>query len=304
MKKILLTIILLTNFIVNAQTYPVIEEFNPGTTWLFTNGAGIQNYGGAQNYATTNIGTTPYPNSSTVTITSPVYNFSNCSSNLTVSFPLSGRIENGFDFLRFQYWNGVSWVTQQSFTGTQNTTYSYSFPTWITQFRFVLITDNTVNTYFSGGTTKVYYYDIANFTINCSSLLPIELISFEGFEVNCNNFLRWITTSEVNFNKFELERSVDGVNFINISTIKSNETHNYSFIDNYFNSDLTYYRLKQIDNNSTFKYSNIIDIYSNCSDKRKIKNIYNLLGQIVDENYSGLIIIEYSNGNIIKKFNQ
>ena len=124
MKKILLTIILLTNFIVNAQTYPVIEEFNPGTTWLFTNGAGIQNYGGAQNYATTNIGTTPYPNSSTVTITSPVYNFSNCSSNLTVSFPLSGRIENGFDFLRFQYWNGVSWVTQQSFTGTQNTTYS------------------------------------------------------------------------------------------------------------------------------------------------------------------------------------
>jgi hypothetical protein len=86
-----------------SQIYPVIEEFNPPLSWSVTNGAGVQNYGFAENYLTTNIGTTPYPNSSIITMTSPVTSYTNCLSNLLVSFPLNGRIENGWDFMYFEY---------------------------------------------------------------------------------------------------------------------------------------------------------------------------------------------------------
>ena len=91
---------------------------------------------------------------------------------------MAGRIEKGFDFMRFQRWNGASWITVASYTGNQNSTYSYSLPSTTTRFRFLLQTDNTVNTYNFG--TNVYYYDIMRFTISCLSVLPIELISFES----------------------------------------------------------------------------------------------------------------------------
>jgi len=98
-------------------------------------------------------------------------------------------------------------------------------------------------------------------------ILPVEL---ESFEAKCQNdyvFISWATASEVNNDYFELQKSNDGVFWYNIAVIdgagNSNNIHNYSFADKQYDSNKAYYRLKQVDTDGKFEYSNII--YSDCS---------------------------------------
>ncbi len=94
--------------------------------------------------------------------------------------------------------------------------------------------------------------------------LPIELISFNA---TCNHHyinLQWCTASEINNSLFVIEQSFDGANFKTIGSVNGNETttdkHCYNFQDNSAEQGLIYYRLKQIDQNGSFTYSNLIVI--------------------------------------------
>lgn len=298
--QILLSILLLLS---NAfcQT-PVNEEFNPGTTWTFTNGAGIQNYGAAENYATTNIGTTPYPNGTNITITSPTYNFTACP-NLVISFPLQGRIENGWDFLRFQYRIGVgAYVTIQSFTGIQNATFTYTtIPNTATQFRFLLQTDGSINTYFSGGTTNVYYFDIARFNVVCSVALPVEIIDFSGEE---SNKLSWRTVSEIGIDRFLVERSVDGVKWESIYLGYSNgEPSTYSFVDSDFSDTVNYYRLVYINQDYEQSVFEKIVAIDNSRSRKLVVAVYDLLGRSARITDEGVLLVVYADGTSEKIVN-
>ena len=75
-----------------------------------------------------------------------------------------------------------------------------------------------------------------------------------------------------------MERSITGNNFAKIATINaagnSNTARNYQYTDlkvDRLNSTVIFYRLKQIDNNNSFRYSNIIRLTYN--DKDKIPSI-------------------------------
>ena len=289
----------------NAQS-PIIEEFDPGTSWVFTNGAGIQNYGGAENYATFNIGTTAYPNSSVITITSPIYDLSACLGTMIVSFPLFGIIENTWDYMYFQYRIGAgAWVTVQFFTGFQNATFTYAtIPTTATQFRFALVTDGSVNTYSSGGSVNVYYYDIASFSITCDIVLPVELTDFSVNAKLNYNLVNWTTASEQNSDYFILETSTDAINWYQLATVNSagyssNEQY-YSFNDYSFkNNSINYYKLTQVDFDGEKEVFDIIQI-NNTTDSKQILKIVNFLGQEVNENYKGVKIIIYTDGTVKK----
>lgn len=270
--------------------FPIVENFNPPMAWSTTNGAGVQFYGGTEYYATTNVGTTPYPNSSNITITSPVYNLTSCSSLLSVSFPLQGRVENGFDFLRFQYRiDAGPWTTVQSYTGFQNTVYTYTtIPTTATQFRFLLQTDATVNTYttFPPLTTNVYYYDIASFTINCSVPLGVsEQLVISG-EINRSGTAA-ITYS--NYSSFQTLYSKDGSEFVNVESEIKNDT---VFVKQ---AKEGLYMLQTEPNGQTVK-SNIIYLTPPESPKGKVIAIYDITGRLVTTDYSGQVIIQYENG--------
>jgi len=313
----------------------MIEEFNGfngAGQWTTCCGSGIQNYGGAENYATFNIGATPYTNNSNITLTSPVYNFTtSCSSNLTISFPINGVIQNGNDFMRFQYFNAGAWVTQASFTGPQGSTPSYVIPNTATQFRFLLQTDCSVNGYKGGafnpcsmlgnpttcapapgncsGLISVYYYDITRFTIDCPVPLPIELISFTSDKILCNkNMIRWSTATEVNNDHFEINRSSDAITFNKIGSIAGNgnstQTLSYYFIDVNPIPSINYYRLKQVDYNGNYFELSIISVDNSCVIDLKVLKVINLLGQEVDEFYEGPRFIMYTNGSIIKKIDK
>lgn len=250
-------------------------------TWTTTNGSGIQWYGGAEYYATTNIGTTPYPNNSNIAITSPVYDLTTCLSGLTVSFPLQGIVENGYDFLRFQYRIGAGpWITVQSFTGTQNITLAYTtVPNTATQFRFLLQTDATVNTY-GFPFINVYYYDIAWFNINCVNVLPTYLTSFNEVD----GVLYWQFDNIQLIDRYTMTVSVDGYDF------KEVQTEGQYYISEY---GMKYYQVKyEVDNTTLF--SDIIALDNR--ESRKIIGIFSLDGKVVDINCNCTRIIKYSDG--------
>lgn len=324
--NVTIILFLLINVTINAQ-FSLIEEFDSfgGVgEWTIDNGGGLQNYGGAENYLSFNLGSTPYLNSSTITATSPVHDLSTISGNATINFPISGIIEDGWDYMYFDYFNGGVWVNDTVLTGLQVTTIvRTTIPNTATQFRLRLVTDPTFviwyrnngswwwsntggfntpvdisNSYVTGVnpiTTSVYYYDISQFTIKGTLILPIELISFNCDVVDNNILLSWLTATEINNEYFIIEHSIDGFNWYSLQTIQaagnSNNTLEYSFMHYFPDSKINYYRLRQIDFDGNSEVFRAVV----CSKEIEIEEVkaviyYNVLGQIVDENYKGIII--------------
>ena len=97
--------------------------------------------------------------------------------------------------------------------------------------------------------------------------IPVEFTAFTAEQKGGNIILDWSTASELNNMGFEIERKTDKSNWILIGNKKgfgtTTEMHNYSFTDQYiFNiqTNKLYYRIKQIDYNGSYKYSNIVEI--------------------------------------------
>ena len=94
--------------------------------------------------------------------------------------------------------------------------------------------------------------------------LPIELTSFSATSSNNNAILKWSTETEVNSSLFEIEKKkIDTEIWQTVASVKasgnSNSPKNYNFIDQKLNSGRYLYRLKMIDNDGSFKYSNAVE---------------------------------------------
>lgn len=131
--------------------------------------------------------------------------------------------------------------------------------------------NNTIPTYSPSPFVPVF----SGTCSNAITILPIELTHFDG---DCNNgdvILTWQTASEKNNNMFNVERSMDGVNFDVIGTIKgagnSENFNNYSFIDTEKSVAVSYYRLSQIDYNGKKSQSNIISVEHSCGEKTDVE---------------------------------
>jgi hypothetical protein len=97
------------------------------------------------------------------------------------------------------------------------------------------------------------------------STLPVTWLDFVAHE---NEFgevvLDWSTASEKDNEKFEIERSVDGMNFERLGSTLGNGTttaiSKYQYIDRFPLEGLTYYKIKQIDFDGNYDYSNMVAI--------------------------------------------
>ncbi len=107
--------------------------------------------------------------------------------------------------------------------------------------------------------------------------LPVELISFTGVSEGTHNSVSWKSAVETNFRHYELESSEDGVNFNKIATVNPignvSALNNYNYLDFSPYSPITYYRLKMVDLDYTFEYSNIISV-ENGVNKEKTVIVY------------------------------
>jgi len=95
--------------------------------------------------------------------------------------------------------------------------------------------------------------------------LPVELTYFAG-TLNGNNVeLRWRTETEVNNYGFDIERTKENSDWITIGFVEghgnSNSPKQFNFIDTDINQSGTYYyKLKQIDNDGTYEYSDVVSV--------------------------------------------
>jgi hypothetical protein len=99
--------------------------------------------------------------------------------------------------------------------------------------------------------------------------LPIELVSFNGKRKNEINLLTWVTATEINADYFSIEKLNSKKEFVSIGKVQasgnSKELNQYQFVDAeiHKNDATDYYRLKLIDINNSFTYSDVIAIKQN-----------------------------------------
>jgi hypothetical protein len=102
--------------------------------------------------------------------------------------------------------------------------------------------------------------------IKVNSLVPVELISFNGNTAGQKVNLTWITASEKNNRGFEIERAMDTgyKDWAEIGFVEGKGTsiklNRYSFTDYDIKPGTYFYRLKQVDFDGSCKYSNEIEI--------------------------------------------
>jgi len=148
---------------------------------------------------------------------------------------------------------------------------------------------------------------------NICDVLPVELVSFSAIRNEKDVILKWETATELNNDFFSVERSEDATSFNTISpNIKGAGTTSipqlYSYTDvaafNNQQKTILYYRLKQVDFDGSYSYSNIRSVeYSNNAVEIKvypnpaIKNVAILFYST----YSSDVIIEIIdlNGKIL-----
>lgn len=107
---------------------------------------------------------------------------------------------------------------------------------------------------------------------NLGEIIPVELISFTGVLDKDKVILNWVTATETNNSGFEIQRKNsryrnkdlewEAISFVpGYGT--TTERKSYSFVDKDVTSGSYKYRLKQIDFDGTYKYSNEIEIVIN-----------------------------------------
>jgi hypothetical protein len=121
----------------------------------------------------------------------------------------------------------------------------------------------TINTTYCGTISD-------NITVDAGCLLSVNLSRFDA-QCNGNNvLLTWQTASEVNNKTFHIERSIDGVNFQIIGSVKgignSTRYNSYSFVDENKIGGLVYYRLTQFDFNGEMNRLSIIASEHSCEE--------------------------------------
>jgi hypothetical protein len=167
--------------------------------------------------------------------------------------------------------------------------------------------------------------------------MPVELSSFTSNMNGRDIQLSWETKTEKNIDKFVIEKksySVNSSDWVTVGSVKaadlSNSTKRYCFTDKDLQTGRYQYKLKMIDNDGTFAYSDAIEIeislpktfelnqnypnpfnpstkisYSLPSDSRVILEVYNIAGELVgqlinNDQPGGYYIVDFSSASLSK----
>lgn len=131
--------------------------------------------------------------------------------------------------------------------------------TWVHYGTFGTTVDTVLNTF-----TTTNLSGFSDFTGTTDyAPLPVELSKFDALRSADNADLIWTTVSEINSDKFEIERGEVGKDFVKVGEVKaannSKTKLNYTFTDenakNQIDGTIAYYRIKMIDRDGSFEYS-------------------------------------------------
>jgi len=209
-----------------------------------------------------------------------VYVFANPSADpliLAVADIDTGAITffNGDDYMALEKLVDTSWVTLDvigilgndpgtawTVAGVANGTAEHT----IVRKEEILIgtTDWTVSAGTDSITSQWLVYPQNTFSyLGNHTIVPVELTSFAATVSGSSINLRWSTATELNNSGFDIERRSNTSDWTKISFIPgfgtTSETKSYSFSDNNLSAGKYCYRLKQVDFDGTFEYSNVVE---------------------------------------------
>jgi len=107
-------------------------------------------------------------------------------------------------------------------------------------------------------------------SMDCA-IMPVEMLYIEG---DCDNkVLRWVTASEHNNDYFEIQHTLDGRLFQHLDVVHGHGNSNTNIKYEYPIEKNGLYRLKQVDFDGQYKYSDLVSVY--CKDIREFIAIPN-----------------------------
>lgn len=110
--------------------------------------------------------------------------------------------------------------------------------------------------------------DLASNVFPNTIITPVSMSSFSVTRQGSNAMLNWTTVTEINTSYFEIERSLDGINFSSVGSKmaagNSTDVINYQFADPIgAQSGVLYYRIKTVDQDGKVSYSKIVSLRLN-----------------------------------------
>ena len=216
----------------------------------------------------------------------------------SIVFTYSGGVPDWTTLTKIRYYasvgGGTSYTTATPATTATSTTITVPKPPAVNA--TTTITEIILRTPTGSGGSYQWNHACA---INIT--LPVDLISFEAEREEDNIKLNWSTASEENNDYFEIQKSYDGEVFTPIGYVdgagNSNAVLEYSYTDS--ETGKAYYRLKQLDYDGEFEYSDIVVAKGN---RREVMSVryFTLAGVETLKERGGLTITRYSDGSYTK----
>lgn len=192
-----------------------------------------------------------------------------------------GGLADGDYYVQFTMPSGYLGITYQD-TGASETdsdvNSSLQSPTVTVTTSANNVSNSTATEGADGTASAAHYTNIdAGFT---SVVLPVQLASFEVEARDCKALLEWVTESEINNDRFEIDRAKDGTAFETIGTVRGNGNSRtrvrYSYSDADIQGHSTYiYRLRQVDTDGRYAYSELRHLSNTgCGEQTDLIRVY------------------------------
>lgn len=172
----------------------------------------------------------------------PIYGLGPDTAVFAVNFPIVLYTNGFFGAPGSQYtWNNGSTADTLLVTGPGTYSVTVSFPDGCSISDQIIVTEATI--------------------------LPVTLVSFTGKQAGCQSQLDWKVADAINFSRFEIEKSNNGSAYSKVADIPYTGAYTYNWTDPAADIQTNYYRLKMVDIDGIYTYSNTISIKNNCKEQ-------------------------------------
>jgi exopolysaccharide biosynthesis protein len=159
---------------------------------------------------------------------------------------------------------GIDWTDEWRYIERE---FSKAIPSWANPNAVLTYPVTWMRTYLvetknDNKNSGVIYFD--DFRVHFIGEVPVELNSFTAAVNGSDVVLNWSTSTETNNHGFEIQRTTDNKSWITAGFVKGNgtttESNSYTFSEKCINQGKLYYRLKQVDLDGSFAYSEVLEV--------------------------------------------
>jgi len=103
--------------------------------------------------------------------------------------------------------------------------------------------------------TELYASRVEN-----TGVLPLTLVAIKAYINNGNGYINWQTANEYNVAKYIIEKSSNGINFIEVGDLlaRNGVQNSYLYTDNKLQKGKSYYRVRGVDKDGSITYSSVV----------------------------------------------